>query len=51
MKKEVEEKKEIQMEKQTLPEGYVNWRKDIVSLIEHSKFQAALNVNAEMLAL
>ena len=34
-----------------LPEGYVSWRKEIVSLIETSKYQAVLNVNAEMLAL
>lgn len=41
----------IKTGEQILPEGYVNWRKEIVSLIEHSKFQAALNVNAEMLTL
>ena len=31
--------------------GYEMWRKEIISLIEHSKYQAALNVNAELLAL
>lgn len=51
MAKDVEEKKESQVEKWMLSTEYVNWRKEIVSLIEHSKFQAALNVNAEMLAL
>ena len=34
-----------------LPDGYEIWRKEIISLIEHSKLQAAFNVNAEMLAL
>ena len=29
---------------------YEMWRKEIISLIEHSKYQAALNVNAELLA-
>ena len=52
MKKEIEEQKEItQIQEQMLPEGYVDWRKEIISLIEHSKFHAALSVNAEMLAL
>ena len=30
---------------------YAMWRKEIISLIERSKYQAALNVNAELLAL
>jgi predicted nuclease of restriction endonuclease-like (RecB) superfamily len=34
-----------------IPEGYDKWRKEIISLIKLSKFKAALNVNAEMLAL
>ena len=52
MEKEIEVKKEkTQIEERMLPEGYVDWRKEIISLIEHSKFHAALSVNAEMLAL
>ena len=34
-----------------MPEGYENWRREIVSLIERAKYKAALNVNAELLAL
>lgn len=34
-----------------LPEGYEAWSKEIVSLIETAKYQAALKVNAELLAL
>lgn len=34
-----------------LPEGYDAWRKEIVWLIETAKYQAALKVNAELLAL
>lgn len=36
---------------QMLPQGYELWRKEIIALIEKSKYQAILNVNAEMLAL
>lgn len=36
---------------QVLPDGYETWRKEIVNLIEQAKCQAALNVNAELLAL
>lgn len=32
-------------------DDYVSWSKEIVSLIETSKYRAALNVNAELLAL
>jgi predicted nuclease of restriction endonuclease-like (RecB) superfamily len=34
-----------------LPDGYDIWRKEIISLIETAKYNAALNVNAELLAL
>ncbi|MBP3229047.1 MAG: DUF1016 family protein [Bacteroidaceae bacterium] len=34
-----------------LPTGYEHWRGEIVSLIERSKLQAALNVNGELLSL
>ncbi len=34
-----------------LPDGYENWRKEIISLIEQSKYNAVLNVNAELLTL
>ena len=35
----------------SLPKGYENWRREIVSLIERAKYKAALNVNAELLSL
>lgn len=35
----------------TLPNGYEVWRKEIIALIEHAKYKAALNVNAELLSL
>ncbi len=35
----------------TIPNGYEVWRKEIISLIEQAKYKAALNVNAELLAL
>lgn len=34
-----------------LPDGYNDWRKDIISLIERSKLKAILSVNAELLTL
>lgn len=34
-----------------MPEGYENWRQDIVTLIAQAKYKAVLNVNAELLAL
>lgn len=34
-----------------LPDGYDVWRKEIITLIETAKYNAALNVNAELLAL
>lgn len=34
-----------------MPEGYENWRQDIVTLIAQAKYNAVLNVNAELLAL
>lgn len=34
-----------------LPGGYEAWRKEIIALIETAKYKAALNVNAELLAL
>ena len=34
-----------------LPEAYASWRSEIVSLIEHSKLNAMLHVNADMLEL
>lgn len=34
-----------------LPEEYGMWKAEIVSMIEKAKYQAAINVNAEMLAL
>jgi predicted nuclease of restriction endonuclease-like (RecB) superfamily len=34
-----------------IPDGYNNWRKEIISLIEHSKLRAILSVNSELLAL
>ena len=34
-----------------LSEDYNNWRKEIISLIEQSKLNAILGVNAELLAL
>ena len=37
--------------KEQLPEGYVNWKKGIITMIEHSKLKAILSVNAEMLNL
>ena len=35
----------------TLPEGYESWRREIIALIEQAKYKAALQVNAELLAL
>lgn len=32
-------------------EDYISWKKEIISLIEHSKYNASLNVNAELLNL
>ena len=37
--------------KDLLPEGYANWKKEIITMIEHSKLKAILSVNAEMLNL
>ena len=34
-----------------LPEGYASWKKEIITMIEHSKLKAILSVNAEMLIL
>ena len=34
-----------------LPDGYDVWRKEIITLIETAKYNAVLNVNAELLAL
>ena len=34
-----------------LPDGYDIWRKEIIFLIEQAKYNAILNVNAELLAL
>lgn len=34
-----------------LPDGYNIWRKEIIALIEQSKYKAILNVNAELLSL
>jgi predicted nuclease of restriction endonuclease-like (RecB) superfamily len=34
-----------------IPDGYEAWREEIIALIERTKLQAALNVNAEMLTL
>ena len=38
-------------ERAIVPADYAKWSKDIISLIQRSKYQAALNVNAELLAL
>lgn len=44
--------KDIQKnESYLLPDGYDNWRKEIIALIEQAKFQTSINVNAELLAL
>ena len=37
--------------KDLLPEGYANWKKEIITMIEHSKLKAIFSVNAEMLNL
>ena len=34
-----------------MPDGYENWRREIESIIARAKYKAALNVNAELLAL
>lgn len=34
-----------------LPEGYSNWKKEIISMIERAKVRAILSVNTEMLDL
>lgn len=48
MSKEAEIRK---TERTIVPADYAKWSKDIISLIQRSKYQAALNVNAELLAL
>lgn len=48
MSKETEIRK---TERVIVPADYAKWSKDIISLIQRSKYQAALNVNAELLAL
>ena len=48
MSKETEIRK---TERAIVPADYAKWSKDIISLIQRSKYQAALNVNAELLAL
>ena len=37
--------------KDQLPEGYASWKKEIITMIEHSKLKAIFSVNAEMLNL
>ena len=37
--------------KDQLPEGYANWKKEIITMIEYSKLKAIFSVNAEMLNL
>lgn len=38
-------------DKPMLPDGYNDWRIDIISLIEQSKLKAILSVNAQLLTL
>ncbi|MDE6295325.1 MAG: DUF1016 domain-containing protein, partial [Muribaculaceae bacterium] len=41
----------VEIDSNTLPAGYAQWRSKIEQLIETAKLKAALRVNAEMLSL
>lgn len=34
-----------------VPDSYISWRKDVINMIENSKFNAVMNVNFELLSL
>ena len=43
--------KEIKVASANVPTDYTKWSEEIISLIERSKYQVALSVNSELLAL